>query len=62
MCVSNFHNNIKPVKTLNNESSLLLKPSKNFRLLVNQFNITFPKDNTDLENVVQSKYYDIDEL
>ena len=62
MCVSNFHNNIKPVKTLNNESSLLLKPSKNFKLLVNQFNITFPKDNTDLENVVQSKYYDIDEL
>ena len=30
--VSNFHNNNKPVKTLNNESSLLLKPSKSFPL------------------------------
>ena len=31
MCVSNFHNNSKPVKTLNSERSLLLKPSENFR-------------------------------
>ena len=62
MCVSNFHNNNKPVKTLNNESSLLLKPSENLKLLVNQFNNNAsPEDNTDPENVVQSKYYDIDE-
>ena len=59
---SNFHNNNKPVKALNNESSLLLKPLENFKLLVNQFNNASPKDNTDPENVVQSKYYDIDEL
>ena len=37
MCVSNFHNNNKPVKTLSNESSLLLKPSENLKPLENQF-------------------------
>ena len=63
VCVSNFHNNNKPVKTLNNESSLLLKPSENLKILVNQFNNNAsPEDNTDSENVVQSKYCDIDQL
>ena len=62
MCVSNLHNNNNPVKTLNNESSLLLKPSENLKLLVDQFYNASRKDNTDPENVVQSKYYDIDEL
>ena len=38
MSLSNFHNNNKPDKTLNNEGSLLLKPSQNLKLLVNQFN------------------------
>ena len=62
ICVSNFHNNNKPGKT-NIEGSLLLKPSENLKLLVNQFNNNAsPEDNTDPENVVQSKYYDIDEL
>ena len=41
--------NNKPVKTLNNESSLLLKPSENLILLLNQFNNAFPESNTDLE-------------
>ena len=60
--VSKFHNNNKPGKT-NTEGSLLLKPSEHLKLLVNQFNNdASPEDNTDLENVVQSKYYDIDEL
>ena len=62
MCVSNFHNKNKPVKILNNKSSLLLEPSKNSKLLVNQFNNTSPEDNSNPENVVQSKYHDIDEL
>ena len=63
MCVSNFHHNNKPVKTLNNESSLLLKLSENSKLLVNQFNNSAsPEDTTDPENVVHSKYYDTDEL
>ena len=60
--MSNFHDNNKPGKT-NIECSLLLKPSKNLKLLVNQFkNNASPEDNTDPENVVQYKYYDIDEL
>ena len=63
ICVSSFHNNNKPGKTINNEVSLLLKPSENLKLLVNQFNNNAsPEDNTDPENVVQSKYYDTDEL
>ena len=63
MCVSNFHNDNKPGKTLNNEGSLLLKTSKNLKLLVNQFNNNaFPEDSTDPENVVESQYYDTDQL
>ena len=58
MCVSNFHNNNNSGKT-NTEGSLLLKPSENLKLLVNQFdNNASPEDNTDPGNVVQSKYYD----
>ena len=63
ICVSNFHNNNEPDKTKNNEASPLLKPSENLKLLVNQFNDdASPEANIDPENVVQSKYYDIDEL
>ena len=62
MCISNFYNNNKLVKTLNNKNSLLLKPSDNLKLIVKQFNNTSPEGNTDPENVVKSKYYDIDEL
>ena len=53
MSVRNFYNNDKPVKTLNNESSLLLKLSENLKLLVNQFNNASLEDNTDPKNVVQ---------
>ena len=52
MCVSNFHNNDKPVKTLNNESSLLLKSSVNQKPLVNQINNGSPEVHTDTANVV----------
>ena len=52
MCVSNFHNNNKLVTTLSNESSLLLEPIENLKLLVNQFNNASPKDNIGLENVI----------
>ena len=63
MYVNNFHNNNKAVKTLNNESSLLLRPSENLKVLLNQFNNNAsPEDNTDPEDFVQSKYYDTDEL
>ena len=61
--MSNFQSNNEPGKTINNEASLLLKPSENLKLLVNQFNDdASPESNIDPENVVQSKYYDIDEL
>ena len=60
--MSNFHNNHKPGKILNNESSILLKPSKNVKILLNQFNNASPEDNIDTRNVVQSKYYNVDEL
>ena len=60
MCASNFHNDNKQVNTLNNESSLLLKPSENLKILLNQFNNNAsPEDNNDPENVVQFKYDDI---
>ena len=61
MCASNFHNVNKQVYTLNNESSLLLKPSENLKTLLNQFNNASPEDNNDPENVVQFKYDDINE-
>ena len=54
MCVSNFRNNNKLVKILNNESSLLLKPSENLKLLESQFNNASSKDKPDPENAVQS--------
>ena len=62
MCVSNFHNNNKPIKALNDESPFLLKLSENLIHLVNQFNNGSPEDNTDSENVAKSKYYDTNKL
>ena len=43
-------------------SSLLLKPTPNLELLVNQFNNATPENNNDPENISSSKYYDIDEM
>ena len=41
---------------------LSLKPPSNLALLNNQFNNTSPDKNNDPENVVNSKYYDIDQI
>ena len=60
--VSNFYNKNKPVKNLNNENCLLLKPQENLKPLVNQCSNDSPEDSTDSENVLQSKDCDIDEL
>ena len=49
-------------KTNNLNSSLLLKPPPDLNLLFDQFNNAIPENRSDLENVIQSKYYDIDEL
>ena len=43
-------------------SSLLLKPTSNLELLVNQFSNLTPENNNDPENISSSKYYDIDEI
>ena len=49
-------------ETKNLNSSLLLKPPRDLTVLCNQFNNAIPENRSDPENVVQSKYYDIDEL
>ena len=41
---------------------LSLKPLKDLALLYNQFNNTSPEKNNDPKNVVNSKYYDIDQI
>ena len=46
----------------NSNSSLILKPLPDLALLFNHFNNAISENNSDPENVLQSKYYDIDEL
>ena len=43
-------------------SSLLLKPSSDLSLLFNQFHNSSPEQKDDPENIVNSNYYDIDQL
>ena len=52
------------LKELGNDhnSSLLLKPSPNSKLLLNQFKYGTPGNNNDPEKIASSKYYDIDEI
>ena len=47
---------------ISKNSDLLLKPSSDLSLLFNQFNNSSPEQKTDPENVVNSNYYDIDQL
>ena len=47
---------------INKSSSLPLKPSSDLSLLFNQFNNSSPEQKSNLENVVNSNYYDIDQL
>ena len=42
--------------------SIHLTPPPNLALLFNQFNNTSPEQNVDPENVVNSRYFDIDEI
>ena len=51
----------KGLKSAQN-SSLLLKPTPNLQLLVNQSNNATPENNNEPENISSSKYYDIDEM
>ena len=43
-------------------SSLALKPSENLSLLFSQFNNFSPEPKSEPENVVNSNYYDIDQI
>ena len=42
--------------------TVIRKPPSDLALLYNQFNNTSPEKNSDLENVVKSKFYDIDQI
>ena len=46
----------------NKNNSIHLTPPPNLALLFNQFNNTSPEQNVDPENVVNSRYFDIDEI
>ena len=46
----------------NKNSSVLLKPPANLALLFNQFNNSSPEQQIDPENVVNSRYFDIDQI
>ena len=45
-----------------NSTSLVLKHSLNLSLLFNQFNNFYPEQKNELENIVNSNYYDIDQF
>ena len=63
-CFTNIDSSIMQWKVLKSvqNSSLLLKPTPNLELLVNQFNNVTLENNNDPENISSSKYYDIDEM
>ena len=52
----------KCIKISNKNSSALLKPPPNLALLFNHFNNSSPKQKIDPENVVNSRYFDIDQI
>ena len=52
----------KCIKISNKNSSVLFTPPPNLALLFNQFNNSSPKQKIDPENVVNSKYFDIDHI
>ena len=60
--IGNNNNTITSSETKNLNSSVLLKPTPDLALLFNQFNNAVPENRSDPENIIQSKYYDRDEL
>ena len=56
------NNNNNNNESKNSNSFLILKPPPDLVLLFNQFNNAIPENNSDPENVIETKYYDIDEL
>ena len=57
---NNNNNNNKESKV--SHSSQILKPPADLALLFNQFNNAIPDNNSDSENVIQSKDYNTDQL
>ena len=57
ICFKNVSENVS-----SKNSSIHLTPPPNLALLFNQFNNTSPKKNVGPENVVNSRYFDIDEI
>ena len=61
-CCTSTDSNITQWKDLNvHNRSLLLKPSPNLELLVNEFNDGTPENSNAPEKISLSKYYDIEE-
>ena len=62
--ISNFYDSNKSKNIVDKDSSLLLKPSEHLKQLINQFNnMSSQTDDInfdDPENIVSSKYYDIE--
>ena len=56
------NNNDNNNKSKSSKSFLIVKPPPDLALIFNQFNNAIPENNNDPENVIQSKYDDIDEL
>ena len=52
----------KCIKISNKNSSVLFIPPPNLALLFNQFNNSSPRQKIDPENVVNSRYFDIDQI
>ena len=50
------------IEISNKNSAILLKPLPNLELLFNQFNNSSPGQQNDPENVVNSRYFDIDQI
>ena len=50
------------IEISNKNSSVLLKPPPNLELLFNQFNNSSPEQQNDPQNVVNSRYFDIDQI
>ena len=50
------------IEISNKNSSVLLKPPLSLELLLNQYNNSSPEQQNDPENVVNSRYFDIDQI
>ena len=50
------------IEISNKNSSVLLKPPLSLELLFNQYNNSSPEQQNDPENVVNSRYFDIDQI